>query len=90
VLACTPDFSTCDYGAVIEASGTSASYTIPDVPSGDYAVAAFQDTNGDEDLGEGDLFGVYTTDGTNPATVTAPATGIDITMAPFIEQSPIA
>jgi hypothetical protein len=83
VVACTPDLSACDYGIAIEQAGASASYTIP-VPSGDYAVLAAQDTNGDgELLNEGDLLGVYTTDGTNPAVVTAPATGIDITMAPI-------
>lgn len=83
MLACTQDLSACDYASVIEASGTSASYTIPDVPSGDYAVLAAQDTNGDGELGEGDLLGVYTTDGANPTVVTAPATGIDITLAPL-------
>lgn len=87
VLACTVDFSACDYGVAIETSGASSGYTIADVPSGEYAVAAFQDTNGDEELGEGDLFGVYTTDGTNPAAVSPPATGIDITMSPMTAQS---
>ena len=76
MAACTPDFSACDYGTTIEQAGASASYTIADVPSGDYAVAAVQDTNGDGQVGEGDLVGVYTT------VVTPPATGIDITLAP--------
>ena len=51
------------------------------MPDGEYAVVAFQDINGDEELGEGDLFGVYTTDGTNPAPVSPPATGVDITVS---------
>jgi uncharacterized protein (DUF2141 family) len=78
VIACGEE--DCPAGTVIETSGNSAAYTIPDVPAGQYAVFAWNDVNGSGELDDGDYFGCFGV-GEECEAVSPPATGIDIAMA---------
>jgi len=71
------------------ASGTTGiadglAYTLTDLAPGDYYVLAGVDVDGDEDLGDGDLYGQYRSVGQMvPVTVTADArtTGVDFALS---------
>jgi serine protease len=64
----------------ISGSGSSSAYTIPDLVSGKYLMAALKDTNADGVLNSGDFIGVYTQNN-NLAEVSPPASGIGIAMS---------
>ncbi|HEX7021883.1 MAG TPA: hypothetical protein VF171_03430 [Trueperaceae bacterium] len=77
VAACT-DTSNCPFSTLIQQSGSSADYTLPDVPAGQYAVIAWLDTNGNNTVDPGEDFGCAGATEGNCAFVTAPASGVDI------------
>ncbi len=81
VFVCIPDFSECPARVVVDLTGASASYSIPDVPAGRFVIVAAKDLTGDR---KADLLGFYGADaqGKNPTPVSAPATNINITMQP--------
>ena len=66
--------------SVVAVTDVSGNYTLANVTPGSYAVAAIKDVNNSGALDNGDYFGFYTLDNQNAATVTPPATGINITM----------
>ena len=69
-------------GIFVTQGGSSASYTVGDLQDGaTYAIFAWKDVNDTGEIDAGDLFGLYSTDGTNPAPVTVPATGIDLQLS---------
>jgi Uncharacterized protein conserved in bacteria (DUF2141) len=59
----------------VTTTGSSATYQIPNVPKGTYAVVAVQDTNGSGTLDVGDLLGVVTG-------VPVPAQNVNIQVQP--------
>jgi TPP-dependent trihydroxycyclohexane-1,2-dione (THcHDO) dehydratase len=63
--------------ASITATGSSSAYQMANVPAGKYIVLAVQDTNGDRQIGTGDLVG------TTSSVVTPPATNANIQLQPF-------
>lgn len=90
VFACpvvVAEADVCDVAALpsvqIAESGTSASYTIPDVPPGSYYVFAWNDLNGNGQLDVGEPVGVHV-QGDQAVTVVPPVTGVDITMVPAV------
>ncbi len=67
----------------IEAGGVSASYTIPNVPAGDYNVLGWNDLNGDGDVDAGEPVGAFPSFDT-PAVVNPPASGVDFVVIPSL------
>ena len=60
---------------VIAATGSSASYALPNVPAGKYFVLAVQDTNGSKTVDSGDLLGAV-------SGVPSPAANVNIELQP--------
>ncbi len=86
VLACFYNAATdsCDTAKskiiTLAGTGSSANYTIANLLSGTYLMAALKDVNNDNEIGSGDLIGIHTQNNT-VAEVTPPAAGIGITMS---------
>lgn len=68
-------------GVTVSTGGAAASFSVPNVPAGQYLIVAFRDVNANNAYGDaGDYQGVYSLDGTNPAPVSPPASGLNIQM----------
>lgn len=89
VYACPVAQAVCTLSEQIPAvkittNGSSASYTIPNVPAGVYHVNAWKDLNNNGRVDAGEPSGSYLF-GTVAAEVIPPASGIDIIMQPSLE-----
>ncbi len=80
VLATDSCDSTKSKFVTLAGAGLSANYTIANLASGTYLMAAIKDVNGDNQLNSGDFIGIYTQNN-NIGEVNPPATGIGITMS---------
>jgi serine protease len=84
VAACFPQGNSCDpnrsSSITVQQSGPSATFTLPNLPSGQYYVIAAKDVNGSGALDAGDYYGVYTADGQNAAPVSPPQSGLSVRM----------
>ncbi|CAA9564805.1 MAG: hypothetical protein AVDCRST_MAG86-1091 [uncultured Truepera sp.] len=87
VFACPTTARVCNVGRLpavrIETGGSSADYTIPDVPAGDYNVIGWNDLNTNAQVDNGEPIGAFPTINT-PSVVNPPASGVDFTLAPAL------
>ncbi len=87
VFACPATERECDVGKLpavqIETGGVSASYTIPNVPAGDYNVLGWNDLNRDGNVDAGEPVGAFPSFDT-PAVVVPPASGVDFVVIPSL------
>jgi hypothetical protein len=82
VIAC-PLEGGCDAGGnavQIEATENQAIFEISELTAEAHAVFAWKDVNGNDDIDEGDLLGIYTLNGEDAAAVTPPASNIQIVL----------
>lgn len=87
VLAC-PNGSCDDPATQNVVVDTSGAYSFTGLSTTtQYGVFAYKDNTGSDTLANGDYYGFYTTDGTQPAPVTPPQTGINITMTVYSDGS---
>lgn len=87
VFACPVSASVCDVtdlpSAQIETGGLSASYTIPNVPAGDYRVLGWNDLNSNRKVDAGEPVGAFPSFDT-PSVVNPPASGVDFVVIPSL------
>ncbi|CAN5469882.1 hypothetical protein BH24DEI1_BH24DEI1_15690 [soil metagenome] len=80
VIACYPSAGGCDEArsghVEIRHSGTSAPYRLEGLSAGPYLLIAWQDGDGDGEMGEHEL--VFYQGGTEPSLITPPAEGIEL------------
>ena len=79
--SCDPATDGNSSGTQITTSGSSAPYSVA-VNAGQYIMIAVQDTNGSGAFDTGDYIGFYPSIEA-PAAVTAPTSGIAITLVPY-------
>lgn len=79
IFACAQSDAQCA-SAQSTTVDTAGAYSFGGLQAEPYAVFAFKDVDANNDLSNGDYFGIYSADGTNPTLVTPPATGINITL----------
>lgn len=86
VVACAQSDTECASAAstTVDAAGA---YNFTDLQTEPYAVVAVRDVDASGTLTNGDYVGFYSTDGANPAPVTPPASGINITMQVYSDGS---
>jgi len=87
VFACPVSASTCNVSQVpavrIETGGSSAPYTIPDVPAGDFYVYGWNDLNDNGQVDNGEPIGVFPS-ADAPRIVNPPASGVDLVLVPAL------
>ena len=87
VFACPVLERVCDVtklpSAQIETGGLSASYTIPNVPAGDYHVLGWNDLNSNRKVDAGEPVGAFPSFDT-PSVVNPPASGVDFVVIPSL------
>jgi uncharacterized protein (DUF2141 family) len=81
-ISCSSSCTQLGSTAANAAASTNGTYTLLNVPGGQYVVAAGQDNNGN---GKIDHIGAY--GGSNASAVQPPASGINITMQPVTESA---
>ena len=79
VFACPPTDTRCTAGVEGQITSTG-SYTITGLQATSYIIVGGKDVDASGTPTNGDYLGIYMSDGTTPAPVTPPATGIDITL----------
>ncbi len=79
VFACTQSDAQCasPQSTTVDTAGA---YSFGGLQGEPYAIFAFKDVDANNGLSSGDYFGIHSADGTNPAFVTPPASGINITL----------
>lgn len=79
VFACAQSDTQCAsaQNTTVDAAGA---YSFGGLQAEPYAIFAFKDIDANNGLSNGDYFGLYSADGTNPTLVTPPETGINITL----------
>ena len=87
VFACPVSERECNVSKLpsvqIETGGVSASYTIPNVPAGDYNVLGWNDLNRNRKVDAGEPVGAFPSFDT-PAVVKPPASGVDFVVIPSL------
>lgn len=86
VVACAQSDTECASAASTTADAAGA-YSFTGLQTEPYVVVAVKDVDASGSLTNGDYVGFYSTDGTNPAPVTPPASGINITMQIYSDGS---
>ena len=86
VIACAESDTECS-SALTTTADTAGAYSFTDLQTTPYALVAFQDVDGSQNLTNGDYLGGYSTDNMNLTPVTPPADGINITMQVYDDGS---
>ncbi len=85
ILACFVLNDDCDPNRSrtlsIQTSGIDASYSIPELSSGNYVILAWKDNNDNNRVDAGDYFGFYSADGIGESLVSPPASDINFTVS---------
>jgi uncharacterized protein (DUF2141 family) len=94
VIACAPTKDGCDEKASrlteVKTAGPSAPFKVEGLAPGNYTLIGWRDTDGDDEVSDGDLLGVYSKDGKNETPVRPPAENVSIEMSVYRDEASAA